>query len=195
MAFRLATGAQSRAKDRCGPLQTRHELNRSGQRSSLLQGIWQGNFSGSRVTATIPAGLVQLRQRVAANSLRQRGREFVGPAQGNVSRLAGNSQARAGNRRRNPDANISCRSSSGRSFVDGANFDGRMDNVPELGFTSFGRPAVLCPRVFCAGLHSGKTKLSPDLIRPHQPHVLSRRRLRNPDFPALTFNPRQGRLR
>jgi hypothetical protein len=40
------------------------------------------NFSGSNVTATIPAGLAQLLQRVAPNSLRVRGREFVAPAQG-----------------------------------------------------------------------------------------------------------------
>jgi hypothetical protein len=52
------------------------------QRNSLRQGIWQGKFSESRVTATIPAGLAQLRQRVAVNSLRLRGSEFVAPAQG-----------------------------------------------------------------------------------------------------------------
>src|SRR5882672_336248 len=65
------------------------------------------------------------------NSLRLRGREFVRPAQGNVSTLAGNSQGRAGNRqqRRNPDANVSCRSFFGRSFVDGANFDGTIDRI------------------------------------------------------------------
>jgi len=105
-----------------------------GQRNSLQQGIWQRNFSGSRVTGTIPAGLAKLRQRAAANSLRLRGREFVRPAQGNVSTLAGNSQGRAGNRqqRRNPDANVSCRSFFGRSFVDGANFDGTIDKMPEL---------------------------------------------------------------
>jgi hypothetical protein len=40
------------------------------------------NFSGSRVIATIPAGLAKLRQRVAVNSLRPRGSEFVAPAQG-----------------------------------------------------------------------------------------------------------------
>jgi hypothetical protein len=104
------------------------------QRNSLLQGIWQRNFSGSRVKGTIPAGLAQLRQRVAANSLRLRGREFARPAQGNVSMLAGNPQGRAGNRRqrRNPDANVSCRSFFGRSFVDGANFDGTIDKMPEL---------------------------------------------------------------
>src|SRR6266853_1190108 len=72
--------------------------------ASLLQGIALGNFSGWHVTATILAGMAQLRQRVAENSLRLRGSEFVGPAQGNVLRLTGNSQGRAGNRRqrRNP---------------------------------------------------------------------------------------------
>jgi hypothetical protein len=55
---------------------------RPRQRNSLQQGIWQGNFSESHVTATIPAGLAQLSQRVAPNSLRLRGREFVAPAQG-----------------------------------------------------------------------------------------------------------------
>ena len=44
---------------------------------SLLQGIWLGNFCGSRITEAIPAGLVELRQRVAANSLCLRGGEFV----------------------------------------------------------------------------------------------------------------------
>jgi hypothetical protein len=60
---------------------TRYEVNRPRQRNSLLQGIWQASVSGSRITATIPAGLAQLRQRVAANSLRPRGSEFVAPAQ------------------------------------------------------------------------------------------------------------------
>jgi hypothetical protein len=46
------------------------------------QEISQGKFSESGVTATIPAGLAQLRQRVAPNSLRLRGSEFVAPAQG-----------------------------------------------------------------------------------------------------------------
>jgi hypothetical protein len=67
-----------------------------GQRNSLPQGIWQRNFSGSRVKGTISAGLAELRQRVATNSLHLRGREFVRPAQGNVSTLAGNSQGRQG---------------------------------------------------------------------------------------------------
>jgi hypothetical protein len=85
-----------------------------GQRNSLLQGIWQRNFSGSRVNGTIPAGLAELRQRVATNSLRLRGREFVRPAQGNVSTLAGNSARSAGNRRqrRNLDAQPAVQSKS-----------------------------------------------------------------------------------
>jgi hypothetical protein len=78
-------------------LSTPHSpLQRPRQRNSRRQRISQGNFSGSQLTATIPAGLEQLRQRVAANSLRLRGREFVRPAQGNVSTLAGNSQGRQG---------------------------------------------------------------------------------------------------
>jgi hypothetical protein len=61
---------------------TRYELNRPVSAIPCPQGIWQGDFSESRVTATNPAGLAELRQRVAANSLCPRGSEFVGPVQG-----------------------------------------------------------------------------------------------------------------
>jgi hypothetical protein len=63
---------------------------------------------------------------------------------GKVSRRAGNSQSRAGNRRqcRNSNANVCCRSSFSRSFVDGANFDGKISNVPELVLHPLGSPRV-----------------------------------------------------
>src|SRR6266446_8403950 len=92
--------AEGPARHRC------YALNGPSQRNSLLQGIWQGNFSESQVTATIPAGLAQPRQRGAANSLRLRGREFFRPAQGNVSRLAGNSKRRIANRRQRRNSNV-----------------------------------------------------------------------------------------
>jgi hypothetical protein len=86
----------------------------------------------------------------AANSCRlaakffAAGREFAGPGRESATApyLA---------------ANVSYRPYLHRSFVDGANFDGTIDNVPELA-----TPALrLCSRFFCASRHSGETTAVP----------------------------------
>ena len=122
------------------------------------------------------------------------GQGIIRPAQGNVSTLAGNSQDRARNRRqrRNPDANVSCRSFFGRSFVDGANFDGKIDRIRSWLY-KLRLPARFARGFFCTDLRSRKTKLPPDPIRPHQPAsgMLSRR-MRKRDVSGARIQPHQG---
>src|SRR5262249_46239459 len=150
--------------------QMRLALNRPDQRNSLLQGIWLGNFCGWRIAEAIPAGLVPPRQRVAANSLCLKGSEFVPRGsetfrgwQGIRKARQGIGDSSQGARASRPPAkrtggtpalhrkaaNVSYRSFIARSFVDGANFDGKIDNAGAAA------PAVLraVPAVFCAGLH------------------------------------------
>ena len=64
--------------------------------NSLSQGIWQGVFAGRGSIGRSRRGLPWPLQRLAVNSLRRRGREFVDPAQGNISSRAGNDRARQG---------------------------------------------------------------------------------------------------
>jgi len=122
------------------------------------------------------------------------GQGIIRPAQGNVSTLAGNSQDRARNRRqrRNPDANVSCRSFFGRSFVDGANFDGKIDRIRSWLY-KLRLPARFARGFFAPTLRSRKTKLPPDPIRPHQPAsgMLSRR-MRKRDVSGARIQPHQG---
>jgi hypothetical protein len=62
--------------------------------------------------------------------------------------------------------------------------------MPELASHPSAARGAVRAGFFSAGLHSRKTKLPPDLIRPRQsaPRVLCRR-LHKPDTPAVTFNP------
>ena len=161
-----------------------------GERNSLRQGVWQRNFSGSRIKGTVPAGLAKLRQRVAANSRRPRGRESSRPAQGNISTLAGNSQDRARNRRprRNPDANVSCRSFFGRSLVDGANFDGKIDRIRSWLY-KLRLPARFARGFFCADLLPARPsfRLIPSgRVNPHPAGF--RVGCASETFPALALN-------
>jgi hypothetical protein len=129
-------------------------LPRPRQRNSLRQGIWAAKFFRIAGHWHDPLRIGVATSKGCGKFPAPEGSEFAAPAQGNVARLAGNSQGWVGNRRgsRDSGANVSCQSFFSRSFVDGANFDGRIDKATEFALHFFGLPAAPCPRVFCAGL-------------------------------------------
>jgi hypothetical protein len=106
-------------------------LVRRGQRNSLPQGIWQRNFFRIAGRRHDPRRIGAAVSKACDKFPAPEGQGIIRPSQGNVSTPAGNSQGRARNRRQhcNPDANVACRSFFGRSFVDGANFDGKIDRI------------------------------------------------------------------